>query len=174
VLDATGPEPIGLAPSQPAEPSAPNPVTVVAGEAKPTPTPQSPFKGLPKPLPRPSGAAKPEPLPPEIPSIERGLLASIQLRASSALQMGEVTASGKRVFRFRVWVDAPATTAEQIKSVEYFFDHPSFVNNTFTSATAPRFEQGYSGWGCITTVQVTIRWKSGRVDKRPFDQCAAL
>jgi cellulose biosynthesis protein BcsQ len=129
---------------------------------------------------RPTPTARPSLVPASVPppalppSADQGLLGTLKIRASSVARRGEVNSSGKQVFDFRVWLEAPAEAAERIQAVDYFFDHPSFAINHFASSQGPSFSQGYLGWGCISNVQITVTWKSGTRSTLPFDQCAAL
>jgi hypothetical protein len=114
--------------------------------------------------------------PPELPpSLDDAMLSSIKLRASSAPVLNQRTPNGRQVYSFRVWVESRDRTAlSRIRSVSYFFDHPSFAQKTFASSNGPRFETGYQGWGCISNVAVTILWLSGATSTLTFDQCAAI
>jgi hypothetical protein len=125
----------------------------------------------------PAAQAKPASArPPELPpSLDDALLSSVKLRASSAPVANQRTRNGRQVYSFRVWVESRDKTAlSRIRSVSYFFDHPSFVQKTFTSSNGPMFEAGYQGWGCISNVAVTILWLSGATSTLTFDQCAAI
>jgi cellulose biosynthesis protein BcsQ len=111
--------------------------------------------------------------PPVTPTVDQALLEGIQPRAN-ATPGNAVTKSGKPVYRFEVWIDTTPEIAKGIDSVEYFFDHPSFEVNRFTSRQGPKFLQSYSGWGCLPHVLVTIKSKDGSSGKIDFNQCGAI
>jgi hypothetical protein len=142
-----------------------------------SPTPPAAFDNDETRAQKPAAQAKPTSVrPPELPpSLDDALLSSIKLRASSAPVVNQRTPNGRQVYTFRVWVESRDKTAlSRIRSVSYFFDHPSFVQKTFTSSNGPAFETGYQGWGCISNVAVTILWLSGSTSTLTFDQCAAI
>jgi hypothetical protein len=129
--------------------------------------------------------------PSSTPPTQDEVLASLMIlpHASSELLAGVKTGAGLQVYRFTVWVSAPAEVAKQIASVDYFFDHPSFVKSHFVSTMGPDFRQSYEGWGCISRVVATITMvrKAGEptlalqgVRTQPstlqttFDECAAI
>jgi hypothetical protein len=118
-----------------------------------------------------SAPAKPPQIPPKLDSPNAGMTA-VSLHASSTPIANTRTANGKQVYQFRVWVEAEQPS--QIRSVSYYFDHPSFQQKTFTSSVGPSFETGYAGWGCLSKVNVTVHWVTGRTSTINFDQCAAI
>ena len=76
---------------------------------------------------------------------------------------------------FSVWLEMPASVAEQVERVTYLFNHPSFrdKNRTVTEA-AGGFRVTYTGWGCLDSVVATIQRKSGDREKMVFNMCELL
>jgi hypothetical protein len=101
-------------------------------------------------------------------------MGQIHPRTGFRLDPGVKNPSGKQVYTFTAWIDAPADVTRQVESVKYFFDHPSFVTNNFVATRGPDFRISYQGWGCITRVVVTVTFRPGRTAQTEFDQCAAL
>jgi hypothetical protein len=97
-------------------------------------------------------------------------LSPVTARAHSKLLPNELNAQGKQVYQFDVW--AVADDPSRIRSVSYFFNHPSFEQKTFTSAAGPTFQVEYKGWGCLKKVSVSVRWATGKITTFTFDQCA--
>jgi hypothetical protein len=64
---------------------------------------------------------------------------------------------------------------DEVLQVDYFFNHDSFRPKTKTSFLAKKnFKIEYIGWGCIDTVLVTIRYKSGEIEEIKFPMCREL
>jgi hypothetical protein len=84
------------------------------------------------------------------------------------------TKSGRQVYRFDVWIETTADAAGAIKSVDYFFDHPSFETRHFPSEQPPKFLRFYEGWGCLEHVLLTVKFKDGTSGNLDFNQCNAL
>ena len=117
----------------------------------------------------------PRAVPPALPaSLDQALATTLTIKASSTPIDGAHSGSGQQMFNFNVWIEGPSDATSRIASVDYFFDHPSFATKHFGSDVDPDFLRGFKGWGCLSTIVVTIRWKSGIQSSLPFNQCQAL
>jgi hypothetical protein len=114
-------------------------------------------------------------LPPAIPpTVDQALFEQIHTHASSQGRAGLTTRGGQPLYTFDIWIDAPGAVAQQVESVSYFFDHPSFQQKTLVSKARPDFRQSHQRWGCLEKVVITVRLANGRSAARDFNQCAAL
>jgi hypothetical protein len=76
---------------------------------------------------------------------------------------------------FSLSLDVPSEYKDEIQRVEYYFDHPTFQQQTYTSSNpSTNFKITYFGWGCLYQVDATIILKGGRHVRIPFDMCRAL
>ena len=84
------------------------------------------------------------------------------------------TGGGDR-YRFTVYVNAAPAVSNDIASVRYHIDHPSFTIQDYV-ATDPgaKFARSYVGWGCLDSVQVYIKTKAGQEREIEFNMCASL
>lgn len=81
----------------------------------------------------------------------------------------------KDKYTFRCWLEVPKQRREQIASVAYIFDHPTFANKRMNSSDASdNFSVHYNGWGALNNVVIEIRLKSGALEKMAFNMYAAL
>ena len=114
---------------------------------------------------------------PDLARVVKGLT-PISARVSpqaSSLEVSGQTTGGKQVFDFSVWLNVPAEDRNSIEKVSYLFNHPTFRQNTMISSDASTgFRIGYRGWGCLSSVIITISLKDGSSDKIDFDMCKKL
>lgn len=102
----------------------------------------------------------PEPLP---------LTAVVQPRAS-AKPLGS-----KGSYSFELWLDVPEDRAREIQRVTYVMDHPTFRQKELVSEErSTGFKTGYVGWGCLDSVDVTLRLANEKSETLNFDQCSAI
>ncbi|MGE5206231.1 MAG: pYEATS domain-containing protein [Chlamydiota bacterium] len=98
-----------------------------------------------------------------------------QLKASARALPGVKTPDGRPVYKFRVYVDGSASVLESIARVAYDFNHPTFrqphVESTDRSNS---FMVQYTGWGCLTEVDVTVYLQNGKSQSIGFDMCKSL
>lgn len=106
---------------------------------------------------------------------DKSATASVRPRASATELKGAQDSRGRRVYDFRLWVDAPPALKDQVQRVRYQFDHPTFINK-FQESTEPSngFAVSYRGWGCLYLVTITLFFKDGRSEQVLFDMCNAL
>lgn len=81
----------------------------------------------------------------------------LQPRASSEPTGVVVEDTKLPLYQFKIWLGGSPGALERVKSVQYEFNHPSFRNKILRSEDrGRRFEQGYRGWGCLSSVKVTV------------------
>ena len=102
----------------------------------------------------------------------------VKVQASAAEEKGKVTPNGSQIYRIRLWVDGSPETLDRIAAVEYEFNHPTFVQKIRKSSDRQKkFQIEYDGWGCLSSVIVTLRLVNpphGPPPQIEFDMCAAL
>jgi hypothetical protein len=92
-----------------------------------------------------------------------------------AIATGQVLADGKPTYRFNLLINSPVEVLEEIGHVTYRMDHPTFRQREYVSEDrAKRFAAGYTGWGCLTRVGVTVSLASGEKHDFDFDMCRSL
>lgn len=77
------------------------------------------------------------------------------------------------VYPYSVWLDLPDDMSAKIARVEYWFNHPSFVNPKRSEKSSNIFIANWRGYGCIEDAKVVVFLKSGQNLEAPFDLCAA-
>lgn len=96
-------------------------------------------------------------------------------RAQEKLISGLVTSDGKQIYDFSLWLDIPDQEKAKIQEVSYEFNHPTFRQpRQVSSEPSTGFRVGYRGWGCLSSVIITIRPREGEPEKIDFDMCRAL
>ena len=83
----------------------------------------------------------------------------------------------KGTYDFNIWLEGPKQVLDQITSVEYRFEDPSFKNPVKRSSDEDSgFKVDYRGWGCMSSVPVIITPKSDTAigGKTDFSMCHAL
>lgn len=94
---------------------------------------------------------------------------------ATAQATGQTTAGGRPVYNFTVYVKSPDATLATIRHVRYRFDHPTFQQKDYVSGRRDeRFAIGYSGWGCLTKVDVTVTLTDGTEQDFDFNMCRSL
>ena len=81
--------------------------------------------------------------------------------------------SGYAVQPYSVWLELPERLASQIVKVEYWFNHPTFVNPKRSTNGSSIFLATWRGYGCINDAKVVAFMKDGSKLEAPFDLCAA-
>jgi hypothetical protein len=102
------------------------------------------------------------------------LLPHVTPRGSYKPLAGQRTNSGKDLYRYVVWLEIDPRFVDQITSVRYRFNHPTFGINGYVASQAPQFSTTYDGWGCVDSVTATINTRSGPPQNLEFNQCAAI
>lgn len=101
------------------------------------------------------------------------LIAVVKPRASAMRSNGG--RSGTPLYDFSLWLDVPEDRKEEIASVEYEFNHPTFRQKTQESSDPKTgFKVSYNGWGCLRSVLVKIHLKQGGAQTIDFDMCEAV
>lgn len=78
-------------------------------------------------------------------------------------------------FNFALWVEVPEWRKDEIESVAYRFNHPTFVNKVQRSNHPDDgYRVGYVGWGTLHRVVITIHLRAGGQREIAFDMAAAL
>jgi hypothetical protein len=94
---------------------------------------------------------------------------------ASAIATGKQLSQNRPEYRFSAFLNASANTLDQIESVVYTMDHPTFTEKNYvTKDRKSQFARSYVGWGCLDSVEVRIQLKSGQVIKSEFDMCRSL
>jgi hypothetical protein len=98
-----------------------------------------------------------------------------QFQATANPKPGLVTSGGKKVYDFSIYMNGSPELLEKIQEVTYDFDHPTFINK-HQESTDPesKFMVRYTGWGCLTQVNVVVYMKDGAKQTVPFDMCKSL
>jgi len=103
---------------------------------------------------------------------------SLRIRASSTATGRSIPGTELPAYNFRVWVDGPPEMLARIQSVQYEFNHPTFRQKLMTGRDrASGFSVGYSGWGCLSSVAVSVTLRDRNAPPPPhrdFDMCAAI
>jgi energy-coupling factor transporter ATP-binding protein EcfA2 len=132
--------------------------------------------------PPPPNAVVPAPAPSNVEPPRPGLsptslLDGIEIRARADETGGVVENTTLPLYHFKIWLEGSPDALARIKSVQYEFDHPTFRDKVQRSSDRrSRFEQGYRGWGCLSSVKVTMTAVDARVPEATvnFDMCAAV
>lgn len=83
--------------------------------------------------------------------------------------------NGQPKRQYKLWLDVPAGRQGEISEVEYFFNHPTFRNKIQISKSSNNgFQVGYTGWGCLRRIVITLVLKNGTRKKVDFSMCGAL
>jgi energy-coupling factor transporter ATP-binding protein EcfA2 len=137
--------------------------------------PQPPSKGVPTPAPVPDkGGSGGAPIVNSVTPRRSTLWEGLEIRASAEQTKGVVKDTSLPVYQFKIWLEGPPDALAKVTSVQYEFDHPSFRDKIQRSQDrANRFEQGYLGWGCLSSVKVTVTGQA-RQATVDFDMCAAV
>lgn len=98
----------------------------------------------------------------------------LQIKASARHVTGK-TSGGDPLYSFSVYVNAAPVVISKIARVAYDFDHPTF-KQPHREATDPanQFQVQYTGWGCLSDVDVKVFFKDGTSQKIDFDMCGSL
>lgn len=93
---------------------------------------------------------------------------------ASAQATGETTARGPE-YKFSIFINSTQTVLNSIKQVQYDFLHDTFVNkHIVTENSKDQFSYSYTGWGCLTSVNVIVKLKDGTSNTLDFNMCRSL
>lgn len=164
----------------PPNPSDDGPITGSAGDAS-SPKGRGGQRGtVTPPKSVPSGSARPpstdESKQTTVPAAELDF-SGVEIRATSQPTGGTIPGTELQAYTFKVWVTGPADVMRLLDSVQYEFNHPTFTQKVITGRDrSSGFQVGYTGWGCLSAVTVTLV----RRDRGPspphldFDMCEAI
>ncbi len=86
-----------------------------------------------------------------------------------------VSTSNGPAYDFYIYINAPKATLENIKKVNYLFDHPTFNEKHWeSSGPETNFMTKYYGWGCLTKVSARLEMKNGSTQDIEFNMCQSL
>ncbi|MDN5203637.1 hypothetical protein QQ008_19770 [Fulvivirgaceae bacterium BMA10] len=80
-----------------------------------------------------------------------------------------------KYYNFKIWLDIPQTQLRKISKVTYFFNHSSFKNPSVT-VDSPKdgFRTGYTGWGCLNNMPITVTFNNGKEETIIFKMCSYI
>jgi len=84
---------------------------------------------------------------------------------------------GGILYEFSAWIEGPRNVMVRIKTVQYEFNHPTFRSPVMRSSNRDDgFRVAYTGWGCLSSVIVTLTLiePKGEPPRLDFDMCAAI
>src|SRR5437016_5721938 len=107
------------------------------------------------------------------------ITANLKVRASAEEENGKVNADGSQLYKMSLWIVGSPETLARIASVQYEFNHPTFVQKIREGKDRNKgFPiEPYEGWGCLRSVIVTIKLVNppeGPLPQIDFDMTAAL
>lgn len=77
-----------------------------------------------------------------------------------------------KYYNFKIWLDIPANQQRKINEVTYFFNHSSFKNpKVVVKSPSSSFNTGYTGWGCLGVMPITITFNDGKEETIVFKMC---
>ena len=105
------------------------------------------------------------------------IMAQLNVRAARQETGRRIAGTELPSYRFTTWVEGPPEAMQEIESVEYQFNHPTFKDKVQISQDrSDGFRVGYTGWGCLSIVTVTFKIRNSR-DEAPhldFDMCELI
>jgi hypothetical protein len=183
IIPATSPTPVPV-PQLPKQEQGTQIALSPAAPAPPAPVVQPQFTPPPAPKIKLKPAIRPEidvaRLPPETAPGGRVDLPSRSdvrewLKSQAWEFLGGVDEAGNILYRFEVWLEAPANTLGAIKSVSYVYDAPSATPPSRNSDLSDGgFRVRFGGKSCAQKVTVTLTMSDGRSRRAVVDGCRAL
>jgi hypothetical protein len=97
--------------------------------------------------------------------------------AARATARGYRDGAGRPIYRFQLLpADTSREALDQVATVTYRMDHPTFKNALLTTGPERGFQAEYDGWGCLQSVAVLVEYLDP--DRSPalteFDMCGSL
>ncbi len=81
----------------------------------------------------------------------------------------------RQIYDFTIWIDIPYYRREDIQSVEYTFEHTSYLKpKRIGREPSNGFGVSYRGWGCLTLVKLKVILKNGNQILKNFNMCDVL
>lgn len=97
------------------------------------------------------------------------------VRGSVEEAVGGVDAEGLPLYRFTVWLDAPAETRARVQSVSYRFPAPGAKPPSAVSLDkSTGFKVKFGGASCSGKINVTIAFEGGAERRLQVDGCDIL
>ena len=94
---------------------------------------------------------------------------------ATAIATGRMLSRGRPEYRFSIFINSPRKTLENIEHVTYRMEHETFKQKDYVASdAASQFASSYVGWGCLTTVKVAVRLKTGTSQEFDFNMCRSL
>jgi cathepsin K len=112
----------------------------------------------------------------EIPKVSsadlvRSLRTHISPKSAGTAEIGGIK---KPVSQWSIWLNLPKSEAAQIKSVEYYFYHPTFRNPKRSIKGSSIFLSQWLGHGCTHKAKVIAKLVDGSDVSSDFDYCEVL
>ncbi|MGE0449897.1 MAG: pYEATS domain-containing protein [Vicinamibacterales bacterium] len=105
------------------------------------------------------------------------VLSQLQLRADRRPLGRLIQGTELPAYNFSAWVEGPEDVLAQIESVQYEFNHPTFQQKVQVGRERSRgFRVGYTGWGCLSSVAVSVKLRDATVPMPhiDFNMCDAI
>jgi hypothetical protein len=94
---------------------------------------------------------------------------------AQAIPNNRVREGTRSSYDFSLWLEIPPQRTAEVRSVSYEFNHPTFANKRLESSNpADGFRVGYTGWGCLSSVIITLNIRDGSKATLDFDMCRDL
>ena len=98
------------------------------------------------------------------------IVSRVQLRASRRATGRQISGTELPAYAFSAWVEGPDDILNRIESVQYEFNHPTFRQKLQVGRDRRTgFRVGYTGWGCLSSVIVTLRLRDRSVTPPHID-----
>lgn len=164
----------------PSRPAATDPLTPPVETADPLPTAGTAPPVVAPALPSQAGggaaARVGRPVPDTAVNPDR-IMAQLHVRASREETGRRIAGTDLPSYRFAIWVEGPPEAMQEIVSVEYEFNHPTFKDKVqIGRERTDGFRVGYTGWGCLSIVTVKFKLRNAG-DEPPhldFDMCELI
>lgn len=112
-----------------------------------------------------------------IKGLKGDIFPDIETENSLLIKSTAISTNKSDEYKFSIFIDSDNVEINTIKQVEYYFEHPSFENQHVIlkeEEAENKFLYTYTGWGCLTSVNVIIVFKNGSSKKLDFDMCRSL
>ena len=94
---------------------------------------------------------------------------------ATAKATGRTLSHGRPEYKFTLLINSPPATLADIAKVTYRLEHETFRQKDYVATdAASQFSTGYVGWGCLTSVKVSVLLKSGVTQDFDFNMCRSL
>jgi len=101
-------------------------------------------------------------------------IAMVKPRAR-AVENRETKGERETYYDFSLWIELPRERRAEILDVVYEFNHPTFRQKAQRSTNPEEgFRVRHIGWGCLSSVIITVNLRNGSSSSIDFDMCAEL